>query len=124
MVVFAKWLLRVAGVYGLVVLAPMYFMERRIEVDQPPITHPEFFYGFIGVALAWQFAFLIMSSDPVRYRPLLCTAVFEKFSFGIAAIILFAYQRLNPEMLTAGLIDLLLGVGFLIAAVGLRKQFS
>lgn len=100
-------------------------MERRIGIDQPPaITHPEFFYGFIGVALAWQVAFLIMSTDPARYRPLSCAAVFEKFSFGIVAIILFAYQRLAPQMLAAGLIDLAIGIGFLIAAVGLRKQVS
>lgn len=125
MVVFARWLLRIAGVYGIIVLAPMYVMERRIGVDQPPaITHPEFFYGFIGVALAWQIAFLVMSTDPVRYRSLLCAAIFEKFSFGIAAIILFAYQRLAPQMVVAGLIDLILGIGFLIAAVGLRKQAS
>jgi hypothetical protein len=125
MIVYTRWLLRIAGAYGIIVLAPMSFMERRIGVDQPPaITHPEFFYGFVGVALAWQIAFLIMSTDPVRYRPLLWAAVFEKFSFGIAAIVLFAFQRLAPQVLAAGLIDLALGIGFLIAAVGLRKQFS
>jgi len=33
------------------------------EQDPPPITHPEFFYGFVGVAVAWQMLFLLMSRD-------------------------------------------------------------
>ena len=44
-----------AGIYGLLVLAPQYLMERHIGIDFPPeITHPEYFYGFVGVTLAWQ----------------------------------------------------------------------
>jgi hypothetical protein len=123
MIAATRWLLRIAGVYGLIVLVPMYFFERKIGIDQPPaITHAEFFYGFLGVAIAWQVAFLIMSTDPIRYQPLLIAAVIEKFSFGIAAIVLFAYQRLAAQMLIAGLIDLTLGIGFLIASIGLRNR--
>ena len=41
------------------VIAPLYFAEGQIaQNDPPPITHPEFFYGFIGITLAWQFVFL------------------------------------------------------------------
>jgi|SRR5579872_615904 len=43
--------------------------------DTPPaITHPEYFYGFLGGALAWQFLFLVLSTDPVRYRPMILPA--------------------------------------------------
>lgn len=119
------WLLRIAGIYGLIVLVPMYFLERQIGVDQPPaITHPEFFYGFVGVAVAWQLAFLILSTDPVRYRPLLPAAVVEKFSFGIAAIVLFVQGRLAAQMLAAGAIDLVLGGLFLAAYQALRPNPS
>ena len=122
MIVATKWLLRIAGIYGVLVFVPMYVLEDYTGRTQPPaITHPEFYYGFIGVGLAWQIAFLIMSTDPVRYRPLLPAAVVEKFSFGIAAIVLFAQQRLSPQLLAAGLLDLLLGVGFLIAWMRLRS---
>ena len=66
---FARRVLRGAGIYGLLALLPMYFLEQRQGVDfPPPITHPEFYYGFVGVAVAWQVAFLIMSTDPARYR--------------------------------------------------------
>ena len=59
----------VAGIYGLLILAPIYFMENKIGRETPPaITHPEYFYGFLGAGLAWQVLFLALSRDPVRYR--------------------------------------------------------
>ena len=43
----ARWIFGIAGVYGILVIAPLYFMEARIGHDDPPaITHPEYFYGF------------------------------------------------------------------------------
>ena len=81
---FAKVVFLVAGIYGLIVLLPLYFMEEQTGRDYPPpITHPEYYYGFTGVAVAWQLAFLVMSREPVRYRPLMIPAIVEKASFGI-----------------------------------------
>lgn len=77
MVTAVRWLLRVAGIYGLLVLLPLFVLEAQISLLQPPITHPEYYYGFVGVGVAWQVAFLIMSRDPVRYRNLLPAAVLE-----------------------------------------------
>lgn len=111
-----KWIFRIAGIYGLAILIPQYFLESQVAKMMPPaISHPEFYYGFIGVAVAWQIAFLIIAHDPARYRPIILAAVFEKFSFGIACIILFAQQRLALQMLLGGLIDLALGTLFVIA---------
>ena len=105
-----------AGIYGVIVLVPQYFMEQRIGRDFPPaITHPEHFYGFVGIALAWQIAFFIIARDPVRYRPLMWAAVLEKLAFGVAAIVLFAQGRLAVPILAAGLFDLVLAAGFLLA---------
>lgn len=51
---FAKMVFRIAGIWGLLVITPLYFMFNLIgKKDPPPITHPGFFYGFVGVALAW-----------------------------------------------------------------------
>src|ERR1051326_1675203 len=81
---FAKLTFLIAGGYGLLALAPLYFMEQQTGRDYPPpITHPEYYYGFIGVAVAWQLAFIVMSRDPVRYRALMPVAVVEKASFFI-----------------------------------------
>lgn len=113
---FARWLLFFAGVYGLLVLTPQYFLENRIAAEQPPaITHPEYFYGFTGVALAWQVAFLVMALDPVRFRPLLIPAVLEKFSFAGAVALLFAQGRVGGAVVAFGAIDFALGCAFLCA---------
>jgi hypothetical protein len=104
---------RAAATYGIIVLVPQYFMEGRIGRDfPPPITHPEHFYGFIGVALAWQVLFLIITDDPVRYRPAMLAAVLEKLAFGLACALLYLQGRLATATLGAGMIDLILAVLF------------
>lgn len=111
----ARWLLRIAGVYGLVVLIPLYFMETEIGRQQPPpITHPEYFYGFIGTALAFQLVFLVMSRDPIRFRCFLPAAMVEKFTFGIAVLVLATQSRIPTGPLIGGLIDLVFGIGFVL----------
>jgi hypothetical protein len=107
---------RVAAVYGILVLAPQYLMEERIGVMYPPaITHPEHFYGFVGVALAWQGAFLLIAHDPRRYRALMPITVLEKLAFGAPAVLLFAQGRIPASVLGAGLLDLVLGALFVVA---------
>jgi hypothetical protein len=113
---FARWLFLIAGIYGVLLLPPQYLLEEKIGRDHPPaITHPEYFYGFIGVVLAWQVAFLIIARDPVRYRLLMLPAVLEKFSFGIAALVLGAQQRVSGLVLGFAGVDLILGALFAIA---------
>jgi hypothetical protein len=95
---FAKIVFWVAGIWGLLVLAPLYFMFDLIgRNDPPPITHPGFFYGFVGVALAWQVAFIFLATDPVRYRPLMIPSVFEKVTY-VAAVIVLVFARTNAQV--------------------------
>ena len=118
---FARWVFLLAGIYGLLVVLPQFFLEGQVGRDYPPpITHPEYFYGFVGVALAWQFAFLIISRDPVRYRPIMLAGILEKASFGFATIVLCLEERLALPMLVFGLIDLVLGALFFVAWVKTR----
>jgi hypothetical protein len=113
---FAQRVFTAAGIYGVLVLAPQYFLEAQVGVqDPPPITHPEFFYGFNGCALAWQLAFLVMGRDPVRFRPLIPCAVVEKWSFGVATWILVAQGRLSLVTTIFGTIDFVLGCLFIAA---------
>jgi hypothetical protein len=113
---FARIVYTVAGLYGLAVLLPQYFLEAKNGRDYPPtITHPEYYYGFVGVALAWQVLFLILARDPVRYRPMMIPTMMEKAAFGVAAVILFLTGRLAPALLLAGIFDLILGTLFIIA---------
>lgn len=118
---FARIVFRVAGIYGLLVLFPQYFMEQQLGRDYPPpITHPEHFYGFVGVALAWQLAYLLISRDPVRFRPFMIVAVLAKASFGIAVLVLFLQNRVPGLVLAFSSIDLLLGALFFLAWLRLR----
>ncbi len=118
---FARRVFYVAGVYGFIVLLPEYFMEERIGRDfPPPISHPEHFYGFIGVALAWQVAFLIIARDPVHYRPIIIPGIIEKLSFGIAAPVLYGAGRLAGTVLAFGLIDLVWAAVFAVAFMKVR----
>ncbi len=120
---FAKIVFWVAGMWGLLVLTPLYFMFDLIgRNDPPPITHPGFFYGFVGLGLAWQVAFIIIATDPVRYRPLMIPSVLEKVSFGAAVIVLVLQARMHkPDLVFAGT-DLLLGVLFVIAYFKIRAR--
>src|SRR5690349_24256449 len=99
---FAKLTFLIAGIYGLLALVPFYFREQQMGRDYPPpITHPEYYYGFVGVAVAWQIAFLVMSRNPVRYRPLMIAAVVEKASFFIPVVLLYLQHRVSSFILLA-----------------------
>ncbi|MAT69198.1 MAG: hypothetical protein CMJ58_06695 [Planctomycetaceae bacterium] len=105
-----------SGIYGLCVLLPQYFMEGRLGREfPPPVNHPEHFYGFVGVAAAWQVAFLIIARDPVRYRPMMLAGSLEKFGFGMAAVVLYLQGRLAATPLVFGVVDLVMGVLFVAA---------
>ncbi len=113
---FAKWTFLIAGIYGLLVLLPQYFMEKQVGIDFPPaITHPEYFYGFVGLAATFQLLFLLISTDPIRYRPAMLVSVVEKISFLIPVAILFQQQRVPAIILGFSLIDGLLAVFFIIS---------
>ena len=113
---FAKIVFLIAGVWGVLTLTPLYFIYNLIgQQDPPPVTHPGFYYGFAGVALAWQFAFFVIARDPVRFRPLMIPAILEKLGFGVPTIVLFAQRRLHPGDLGLGCIDLLFAALFAFA---------
>ncbi len=110
---FARRAFTGAGIYGIVCLVPMYGVERVLgTMFPPPITHPEFFYGFAGVALAWQLAFLVIGRDPVRYRPLMLPSIVEKIGYGGVTVVLVISGRTAAGLLPTAIVDLLLAVLF------------
>lgn len=120
---FAKYTFLAAGVYGILVLLPQYFFETKIGLDTPPaITHPEFFYGFVGVGLAFQLVFLIISIDPAKYRLFILPSVVEKLTFAIAAAVLVAEGRLSGPIIYGAAIDLVLAVLFITSWFKLRQN--
>jgi hypothetical protein len=93
---FAKWVFLVAGTTGVLMVIPPYFLEERFgRDDPPPVNHPEFYYGFFGVTLSWQLLFLVIGSDPIRFRRAMLPAMVEKASFAIAIPLLYALERVS-----------------------------
>jgi hypothetical protein len=120
---FAKVVFWVAGIWGLLVITPLYFLFDVIgRQDPPPITHPGFYYGFAGLGLAWQIAFLVIARDPVRFRLMMIPSIVEKFSWAIAVGVLVMQGRMHGSDLVFGATDFLLGVLFVIAYVKTPKQ--
>jgi hypothetical protein len=71
----AKWIFLIAGIGGLLSTIPLVFTEKMMGVNQP-----EFYYGFVCLDICWQILYLFISSDPVRYRPIMIPAFLVKGS--------------------------------------------
>jgi hypothetical protein len=120
---FAKIVFWVAGIWGLLVITPLYFMFDMISrKDPPPITHPGFYYGFVGLGLAWQIAFLVIAQDPARYRPMIIPSIVEKFTYCIAVIVLVMQARMHSSDLVFAGTDGLLGILFIVAYFAATPQ--
>ena len=118
---FARIVFVIAGVWGLAVLTPFYWLVdvtgRRYS---PPIEYPHFFYGFVGVALAWQIAFLVIGSNPARFRALMIPGMLEKFGYVATLAVLYSQARISAADAQAAVPDLLLGILFIAAFVKTR----
>jgi len=109
---FARWIFSIAGIYGIIVMAPMLFMERQIAPDN---SHPVFFYAWISVNLAWQILFLVLAKTPSRYRPMMLVCVLQKATAVITIPWLYMLGRVGGMWLGAAASDLVFAVLFLSA---------
>lgn len=113
---FARISYGIAAAYGFLSLIPLYFLLERVGRDAPPpITHPEFYYGFIGVTLLWQVVFVLMAKDPLRYRSLIPITIVEKFVYTAPVVWLYLNGRVHPSIMRPSLIDPVFGILFTIA---------
>jgi hypothetical protein len=107
-----------AGIWGLAVLTPLYWL---VDISGrhygAPSEYPHFFYGFIGVALAWQVAFLLIGSDPLRFRALMIPGIIEKFGYVTTLIVLYSLGRISMIDAQAAVPDGLIGILFVAAFV-------
>jgi hypothetical protein len=113
---FARFTFIGAGLWGIVVLIPLYWL---VDVTgrpySPPTDYPQFFYGFLSVAMAWQIAFLIIGSNPPRFRPLMIPAILEKLGHVGGVTVLYWNARLSTIDAQAAVPDLLLAILFIVA---------
>ena len=114
----AKGVFLIAGVWGVVVLTPLYFLvDLTGRHYAAPVDYPQFFYGFLSVAMAWQIAFLVIASNPARFRPLMIPGIIEKFGHVAGVAVLYSLGRLSEADAFAAVPDVLLGVLFIVALV-------
>ena len=113
---FSKIVFLIAGIYGLLVVTPQYFMESWTgKRFPPPVNHPEYYYGFVGAVVVWHVLFLVISHDPARYRAMMPVAALEKLAFGAPILVLYFQGRVAPAIVGAAVIDLILGALFLLS---------
>ena len=119
---FAKVVFLGAGVWGILVLTPLYFLvDLTGRQYLAPVHYPQFFYGFLSVAMAWQFAFLVIGSSPARFRPLMIPGILEKLGHVAGVAVLYARGRLAIADAAAAGPDLLLAILFIISFVVTRS---
>ena len=118
---FAKIVYIIAGIWGIVVLTPLYWLVDITGRPYPPPTdYPQFYYGFLSVAMAWQVAFLVIGSNPLRLRPLMIPAILEKLGYVLLLAILRGQSRISDLDTYPILPDLLLGLLFIAAFIRTR----
>ena len=71
--------------------------------------------GFAAVALTFQIVFVLIATDPARFRPMMIPSVIEKFSYAAVMLAMYLQQRVRASDLLFVGTDLFLGVLFLAA---------
>jgi hypothetical protein len=120
---FTRFVFIGAGVWGIAVVMPLYWL---VDVTGrqygAPADYPQFFYGFLSVALAWQIAFLVIGSNPKRFRMLMIPAVLEKFGYCGTLAVLYARGTISATDVQPLAPDLLLGILFIVACAKTRES--
>ena len=111
---FVRIIFALAAAWGFVALVPGLFGEAG--------PRPEYYYGFLGLALVFQLVFVMIAIDPVRFRPLIPIAVLEKLSFFMPVTLLYLQGRVPMGPVFYGaMIDGLLMLLFALAWFVSRK---
>lgn len=109
---YIRIIFALAAAWGFLALVPGLFGEAG--------PRPEYYYGFIGIALVFQLIFILIATDPARYRALIPIAILEKLSFFLPVSILYAQGRvgMGPVFFGAmvdGLFMLLFALAWLVS---------
>ena len=113
---FARIVFVAAGVWGIVILTPFYFLFDAIgHLYASPINYPQGYYGFLAITMAWQTAFLVIGSNPARYRLMMIPSMVEKFGYVLTMGVLYMQGRIGVTDVLVIAPDLLWGVLFTTA---------
>jgi hypothetical protein len=76
------------------------------------------------VGVAWQVLFLVLSTDPRRYRPMILPSILEKVSYGGALLVLYVQRRVPASTLAVGSVDWIFAFLFLAAYFKTRPSVT
>jgi hypothetical protein len=120
---FARMVFLIAGIWGFLIVTPLYFLFDYIGLSYPPaVTHPDVYYGFVGVTLVWQVAFLIIATNPIRLRPVMVAAILEKLVYVTTLTILYLRGQLPFSQFVVTVPDVTLAMLFVAAFVKTPEQ--
>lgn len=115
---FTRLVYALAAIYGILMLPPLYFLIDAIGRANPPaVTHPEFYYGFVGVSVLWQIVFYLIARDPVRLRPILPVTILEKLIYTVPVVFLYVHGKASLHTLIPSLGDPIFCLLFIVAYI-------
>lgn len=112
---FARWVFTIGGIWGVLIIAPLFFLEDALAEATGPFTHPDAYYGFLASTLAWQFGYLVIGRDPGAYRPFMLLGALGKVTYAGFTWALFAQDRIPVTVPLVASPDLLLATLFVVA---------
>lgn len=122
---FAKIVFAIAGVWGILVLTPLFFLvDLTGRKYAPPGSYPHFFYGFFALAMVFQFVFFIIASDPARFRPMIIAAILEKAAYVAVCGVLYSRGQITLTDASTCFADCILGILFICAYFTTRPKAS
>ena len=104
---FATWSFALAGLYGLAATISLYFQAPLEPASQ-------WLFAFAGAAAATQLLYLLIASDPARYRAAIPIGIVSKLSFALPLALLYARGALPAASFAFALIDVALALLFAI----------
>lgn len=109
----------------ILVTLPLLAAEKQIAIQfPPPLTHVEYFYGFVLIVMAWQVAFLVIAGNPLQYRALMPVTILEKIPYAVAVAALLVQGRVARMMLVFGFVDSVWAIMFFAAYVQTGRSMS
>jgi len=120
---FAKVVFWIAGIWGVLVITPLFFMLDTVgRQTPPPVTHIDFYFGFAIVTLMWQVAFFVIALDPARYRALMIPPALAKLGYAAMLAVLHINALVSNGMMLFAFTDVLLAILFIAAFIATRPR--
>ena len=113
MVRAARCLFGIAGLYGLVATLALY--------ARPLDAQSLWLWAFAGAAAATQLLYVLIATDPPRFRPAIPVGIASKLSFALPVLWLSAHGAAGRGTLIAAGIDLALAAAFAAAFLMLAR---